>query len=407
MVTQFHDPRKWSLLGSSLLVVTLISFLFVGIFVNGLGGSSLVDAVYVKTEDELRNAINNAPTGKPITIALDNDITLTKTTDDHNSNYHPVNIIIPADKDITLTSNKPNGYYKLTGAVNGTILFVASNGILRIDGITVTHTRNTVGSGVSVYRFAEFYLYNGIIYGNKANIAGGVFNAGIFVMSGGTISGNAATDSGGGVYNIGTFAMSGGEISGNTAASNGGGIWDYMGVFTMSGGTILGNTATGGSGGGVHLWGGVHLGYSEFTMSGGEISGNKAAKWGGGVHSGANFTMSNGKISGNIATLGGGVYNAYVFTMSGGEISGNTAATGGGVYNIRNFGDDDLAGTFNRLGGKISGNIASSGNNVYPTGSLRVVVVIVSVVSVVVTICIVLFVLRNSSEKRLDQTEKR
>jgi hypothetical protein len=396
-----------SLLLTSLLVV-LISSLFVGIFMTGANGASLENAIHVKNENELKNAINNAPTGKPTTITLDNDITLTSTTDDHNSNYHPVSIIIPADKDITLTSNKANGYYKLNSAVDGYTLFVASNAILRIDGIAVTHTNNAVGSGVSVDTSAEFYLYNGLISGNKGYNGHGVFNVGTFIMSGGEISDNTA-ENGGGVHNSGTFMMTGGTISNNKAHGMGGGVSHVMGVFTLSGGKITGNIAEYG--------GGIDIGYGEFTMSGGTISGNTATQFGGGVRNYGTFTISGGEISGNKATLGGGVYDdrSGGFDMRGGVVSGNTATTGecNDVYHSGSGGSSGGSGSgdggsSNGNGGFWSGGSGGSSSGGVGFGLRDVVFVCVGVAVVVVgvVVAVLLFTFKKElNVQKARQTE--
>jgi hypothetical protein len=145
----------------------------------------------------------------------------------------------------------------------------------------------------------------------------------------------------------GTFIMSGGEISGNTASNDSGGVLvANSGTFTMSGGTISGNTAPN-YGGGVYVSGGT------FTMSGGTISGNTASLGGGVFVSGGTFTMSGGTISGNTATSGGGVFvSSGTFTMSGGEISGNTASYNGGGVHVS-------MGTFRMVNGTIYGNTES------------------------------------------------
>jgi len=72
-----HVSHKHALLFTSLLSAMLLTSLYACLLVSGSAGTSLTDAVHVKNEDELKNAINNALTGKPTTIALDNDITLT------------------------------------------------------------------------------------------------------------------------------------------------------------------------------------------------------------------------------------------------------------------------------------------------------------------------------------------
>jgi hypothetical protein len=155
----------------------------------------------------------------------------------------------------------------------------------------------------------------------------------------------------------GTLVMKdGAKISGNHYSANsqifGGGVQVNSGVFMMSGGEISGNSVYSPNGGASTHGGGVYIHDGTFTMSGGEISRNRAqssygSNYGGGVYiHGGTFTMSGGKISSNSAqsyhgsTYGGGVYiGGGSFTMSGGEISGNVAdyasesyGRGGGVY---------------------------------------------------------------------------
>jgi hypothetical protein len=76
-----------------------------------------------------------------------------------------------------------------------------------------------------------------------------VYVAGIFTMTGGTISGKE-TRYGGGVCVSGTFTMNGGTISGNSTNENGGGVYVSGGntginIFTTSGtgGIIYGSNA--------------------------------------------------------------------------------------------------------------------------------------------------------------------
>ena len=365
----------------------------------------------VSNELELKTAIDNAV--KPIVIALDKDIKLAAT------------LVISASKDITLTSTDGKDFFKLIGVDGdafsvenngklyvdvGNTIVVESGGVLKLDGIIVTHESGQTGRGVKVNGGGTLIMYNGEISGNSANLflpavgtycstgggvcndgvfelhsgkisdncardgfGGGVTNYGNFVMSGGEITNNRASLQGGGVHNIGNgnFVMSGGEISNNTVSaaqsSYGGGVFN-SGVFTMPGGKISNNKAT--NGGGVYaVTGNIHADMTcdgLFSMLGGEISENTAEQ-GGGVQNGGIFSMSGGKISNNKATNGGGVYNWYNgmgynwpngnFSLSkNAVISNNKAKVGGGIYN---------AGTFNKLGGKISGNTADQYNDIY------------------------------------------
>jgi len=384
-----------------LFVVSLVFSCFTSsVFINVSHFVSGTSDNIVSNETELRNAISDTPLGKAVVIALGNDIILTGST-----------LTIPTGKDITLTSNKADGYYTLIGTVHEpspvmvgecsvSTITVNGKGLLKLDGINITHNCSYGGYLVTVSENGQFIMQNGLI----SSDIGGVSNSGTFLMSGGEISNNVYMN-GGGVFNRGVFRMSGGVISGNSAGNNGGGVYNEAGgIFEMLGGTISGNVA--GEGGGVYNWGGaVTVEYSfsgnskevagfnqcegSFTLSGGVISGNTAWK-GGGVGNHGVFTMNGGVISDNTATgSGGGVNNGQTITrgnfeMSGGEISGNSAEKGGGVYNffdskvslsgkgvISNNKAANLGGgicndgDFTMSKGSISGNSASSGGGVY------------------------------------------
>ncbi|MDR2707212.1 MAG: hypothetical protein LBB87_00470 [Nitrososphaerota archaeon] len=270
-----------------LFVIVLFSSCFVSVFGGGSFFVSGVSGIVVSNETELRNAINNAVGST--TIAIDKDITLTET------------LKIPDNKNVTLTSNKPSGYYKLNGVFDMSTISVLNGGVLVLDGVIVTHTGNAGdrAGGVGVSGGGMLILYSGEISGNTVvgwvnphqsggygdALGGGLYNYGVFEMYGGKISGNNVRGHGGGVFNSGVFKMFGGEISGNVVngeVASGGGVFNaYQSSFVMSGGVISGNTA--GRGGGVYNLG-------SFNMSGGEIVGNK----GGVVTSGYGVFDKNG-----------------------------------------------------------------------------------------------------------------
>jgi len=300
----FHNRKTLVFVSLLFMIILIFSCLlseFKGVSPFVLGASDVV----VSNETELKNAIDNASSKETI-IALDKDIVLTGP------------IVISANKDIKLVSNKVFGFYKLISAPVCQVIFVEKAGVLKIDGVIVTREKDTNGEGVLIGSGGTFILYSGEVFGHTAigssemnvlNHGAGVTNYGVFEMHGGKIFGNTAKESnGGGVLNSGVFMMFGGEISDNVAHSR---------------------------------FGSTH---------------------GGGVCNKGTFRMSGGKISGNTATFGGGVFNSGTFTMSGGVISGNTAGQGSGVYY------DLDSGTFEWLDGVISGN-TSTGNyddNVYP-----------------------------------------
>ena len=351
---------------SLLFVVVLFSSCFVSMFDNVSPFVSGAPDIVVSNEAELRDAINNAV--KPTIIALNRDITLADP------------LTIPANKDITLTSTSTAKLFKLIGPdsyreYNMIIYFgypdtitVKEDGVLRLDGIIVTHTGTTCGAGVTVNVGGTLIMHSGEISGyvdpnyfssgfGVDGCGGGVFNGGVFEMFGGIITNRTRYGVGNSEY--ATFSMSGGEITNiagsgvNNVRRRAGMEW-AMGVFSMSGGVIRNNVC------GVQNSG-------NFSMSGGVISGNTAIygdNWvycsGGGVSNSGIFSMSGGEISGNtVSARGGGVYNYPDgnFSLSKtGVISNNKAEVGGGVYN---------AGTFNRRNGVISDNTATQYDNIY------------------------------------------
>jgi hypothetical protein len=326
-----------------LLAVLLLSPCFISIFSNSISPFALgASDKIVNNELELKNAVNNAV--GPTVIALANDITIME------------QLVIPIDKDITLTSISASEFFKLIGGYTGrtgvgppygynlpdAVIFVQGNGVLRLDGIVVTCTYDPVAWNklIRVRVSGTLILYNGELSGNPGGH--GVVNAGTFKMYGGKISNNV----GSGVYNYedSTFSMFSGEISNNTGA----------GVYNNGG----------------YDWGWI---YGKFSMSGGIISNND----GGGVYNRGLFSMSGGEISNNIGGDGGGVYNQLgKFSLSkNGVISNNTAEVGGGLYNDA---------TFNRWGGTISGNTATQYSDIYHSDDSNTTDYRVIVVSIVV-----------------------
>jgi hypothetical protein len=223
---------------------------------------------------------------------------------------------------ITLTNNVTSGPVTFTNNATKTIT-------IKGDAVARTISNNGGGPLFTVPKGITLVLENNItLNGNNQK------NSLVYV-DGGTLSMNAgstirgAQDSGVRVY--GTFTMSGGTISGNSA-SQGGGVF-VNGTFTMSGGTISGNS-TSATGFAVSIFdvivggGGVFVEGGTFRMSGGSISGNSAKGGGGGVgvNRGATFVKSGG---GTIDNTNSGVGRvAYLLLGFGARQRNSTAGPG-------------------------------------------------------------------------------
>ncbi|WP_455721485.1 hypothetical protein [Agathobacter sp.] len=169
----------------------------------------------------------------------------------------------------TITNNNGNytenwtGYMKSGGAVH-----VEGNGTFNMNGGTITKNCvgkeatipvegeygtyytggfNGFGAGVYVAEKGTFNMNGGIISDNKVfggtnkldSDGGAVYNAGKFVITGGTIKDNYATGSGGGIMNSakGSIKMTGGVISGNSGHAGGG--MANSGVITLDGNAVI------------------------------------------------------------------------------------------------------------------------------------------------------------------------
>ena len=77
---------------------------------------------------------------------------------------------------------------------------------------------------------------SGIVKGGYSSDGGAIYNGGMLIINGGTITQNNASNNGAGIYNRsgGTLVINGGAITGNTAAKNGGGIFNE-GTLHMQG----------------------------------------------------------------------------------------------------------------------------------------------------------------------------
>ena len=173
-------------------------------------------------------------------------------------------IYIDSDCALTMKGGSIDGnivssadYYGGGVFVYGT--FTMENGI-----ITKNSSEQGNGGGVNIGSYGTFTMTDGTISDNDAGTTGGGVNLGAYgapgatmTLEGGTISDNTATVNGGGVgVSVGTFTMNGGTIGGtepNTAKIGGGVYVDGVNSnFIMTGGTISRNTATQ-KGGGVYV----------------------------------------------------------------------------------------------------------------------------------------------------------
>jgi len=251
--------------------------------------------ITVLNTQQLEDAINNLGPAANVTIRLGADIT------------HNAPIIIPADANITLTSDATPRTLTRGGFIAAANRLIDVAGTLTLEDITIDGASIPVNSAI----------VNVLPSGNL------IMNTGATIQNGS----NSDWMEAGGVTVYGSFIINNGTITGNEGDA-GGVFIDNNATFTINGGTITGNTAT-------FVGGGVHVNTDAvFIMNGGGINNNDGSLGGGGVfiRGDGSFTLNSGTITGNTANGGGGVFveSTGTFTMTGGSINSNTAAVSGG-----------------------------------------------------------------------------
>lgn len=161
-------------------------------------------------------------------------------------------------------------------------------------------------------------------------------------ISGLTVAGGSAPDSGGGISNHGTLTLDAVAVSDNQAAAAGGGIYN-AGTLTLTNSTVDGNSAQ--DGGGIATDG-------PALITNSTVSGNSAARDGGGLRAGggpvtlANVTVTDNRADNNLDSLGAG---GGLSQVAGAVRLINTLV----ALNFRGFGDaearDDVRGAIESL----------------------------------------------------------
>ena len=245
-----------------------------------------------------------------------------------------------------ISGNEANG--------SGGGVFVFSSGTFTMNNGEISGNEANGSGGGGVYTNGTFTMNKGEISGNSATEnGGGVYVIGEdrrFTMTGGTIGGTTAdakntAKNGGGVCIApsannpesaeDTFLMEGGEVRGNEASENGGGVY-VLGQgrrLKISGGTVSGNTATA-NGGGMYADG------SYPTLAGGDVRANAAASGGGIFINMSTLDMTGGTVGANTVASGGdgsGVYlSMSTLKLSGGALveDGNDIFNGNGTIKL-------------------------------------------------------------------------
>lgn len=180
-----------------------------------------------------------------------------------------------------------------SGNSDGTVLVVDTSVPVSIKNLKLTKgsSSGNVGGAIHITSGSTVTLGDGVvIYDNRADYGGGVYNAGTLYINGTALIGSLTDEKFAAGYESTSYSANYGS-----------------------------------SGGGIYNEGNLYLGYSEYNESKKTV-----AKW-------------TGKISYNYSTTGGAIYNTKdgVVVMNSGELcwnaSGSSGSGGGAVYNLGSF----------------------------------------------------------------------
>jgi hypothetical protein len=183
------------------------------------------------------------------------------------------------------------------------------------------------------------------INSGQAVVGGGIYNAGILVIAGCSISGNEAggvreNGLGGGIYNAGgaEIAIINSTISDNNVnglsqqPDLGGGIFNENGaILTVINCVISGNVAD--QGGSIYNGGSMQITGTTFSDNFVGSAFSQQISLGGAIYNGGILHIASSTITRNAAIgtlqgggLGGGIFNGGTLAIANGTISGNLAA---------------------------------------------------------------------------------
>lgn len=176
-------------------------------------------------------------------------------------------------------------------SVGTPVMFVGSNATVEIRGVTITKGNFTVGSlqghGGAINNAGILTLVDCVLRENIAIDGGAIYNSNTLTVLRSTISHNSASGDGGGIFNDSrsvrtVVAVADSVVTANHASANGGGIMNFQGIVIISGSTISRNAAEMGGGGGIASLGGPAL-PAMVTATNTTVSDNRAGRTGGGM----------------------------------------------------------------------------------------------------------------------------
>ena len=275
---------------------------------NGSGG-----AIYAGggvSVDSVTSASNNSAKNGGLIYADTGAVTVTNSSLSANRAGENGGLIYANKGNVTLTlTGDGNGLSNNTATSGSGGAVYAEEGSVSLTGGALTGNRATNGKGGAIYAGGGVSVDSVTSASNNSAKNGGLIyaDAGAVTVTNARLSENIAGENGGLIYaNKGNVTLmlteDGNGLSANTAAANGGAVYAVEGAVSVSGGTLTGNTATNGKGGVICALGGA------VTLNGASVTENTSSGDGGVIYAGARSVTVSGcaGVKGNKSTGGNG-----------------------------------------------------------------------------------------------------
>jgi len=208
---------------------------------------------------------------------------------------------------------------------------IYSEGSVNVTGSSISGN-SALNSGAGVYA-ESITITNSAINNNTADMGdgGAIYATGEVKISASELRGNRATEGfGGAVSVLGDITLSDFNMTSNTARGSGGAL-AVSGVFEITRGQFDGNSTTQQAGGAIHASGANVVAGQTSSISSLTFTNNSALGEGGAIASQTPFTIALARFSGNSASEGAAVHAQEKLTISATHFENNSAQRSGGA----------------------------------------------------------------------------
>ena len=203
------------------------------------GEAMIIESDWTLLKKEIEGAADNSTVtldrdwkaiedDKTILIAADKHLTLDFNGHTIDANKSISTSIFDVKGTLTVKDSSAGQKGKITGGncTRGGAIYIFSGAVMNLQSGSITgNTAAQDGGGIYINANGTLNISGGNVSDNSARFGAGIYNRGTATVSGGTITGNAASENGGGICNCATLNIQGGSITENVAVKHAGGVY--------------------------------------------------------------------------------------------------------------------------------------------------------------------------------------